>query len=763
MPMKTRREKAMKKHIILLVVSCVSLTAFAATNAGTDQATELRPTEVIDAAIQGRAISPLHPLIKADVRKLDFRGIAPMRDIVLDEADYEPNDWDGYTWPPSPWDGLIGVLPSMEAVTLNGALDSTGFSGGWYSGDTDLFGFSLPDEGILDITIEFSPDCSDDNIYNVWFLGEAIDGMLYILDMNFPYPSIAPVTCPFEGSYTIDPFGEIEPGIYLANDFYIYIGGPDGEPPSYTITWFFSDCSDQDGDGYYPEACGGADCDDQDPSLHPCALDAPDDVIDQDCSGSDRTLGPGEISEEEPNDSEGEAQDLGALAMGACFEIEANFCTVTDADHYLLDLPATDIMLTLTETFGGVTGEIACLAFEGMDDYWFSFLPTDLDEDGLYDVGDYHLSICANPALDADGDGRYSDATCGDDCDDSDPEINPCDPEAPAECSDGIDQDCTGIEATLSAEGLWPGEPDLDLDCDGTWEIEPNDDIYAGIVHDLGRPLPEGITTVYGDLSSIGYDEGDYDFYQFELPSEGFIFFQLMFDCENDYDIHLLAYYDPDGPGDPFYEPDWYIIESDAWIYAPEMVGGDILEEGGWEFPLPMAVWVLGYDGDPGYYYLETYYDRICFDADGDGYEDDVCGGTDCDDTDSEVNPGADETCDNGIDDDCDGLVDRDDPDCPIPFKLKLEAFHRKEHLRMHFILATPEPAMWSTYLILTHPTVHIIQIWSLPVRAIDPPAKKHFVFPFPSIRWIGIYSVLFTEGGIEASDFKLAYTGVRD
>ncbi len=46
-----------------------------------------------------------------------------------------------------------------------------------------------------------------------------------------------------------------------------------------------------------------------------------------------------------------------------------------------------------------------------------------------------------------------------------------------------------------------------------------------------------------------------------------------------------------------------------------------------------------------------------CADADGDGATDDACGGTDCDDTDSSVYPGAIETCD-GDDDDCDGAID---------------------------------------------------------------------------------------------------------
>ncbi|MFH1615567.1 MAG: MopE-related protein [Planctomycetota bacterium] len=48
-------------------------------------------------------------------------------------------------------------------------------------------------------------------------------------------------------------------------------------------------------------------------------------------------------------------------------------------------------------------------------------------------------------------------------------------------------------------------------------------------------------------------------------------------------------------------------------------------------------------------------------DADGDGYR--ICEG-DCDDTIGSVNPGAPEECYNGLDDDCDGYIDHDDSDC---------------------------------------------------------------------------------------------------
>ncbi len=57
-----------------------------------------------------------------------------------------------------------------------------------------------------------------------------------------------------------------------------------------------------------------------------------------------------------------------------------------------------------------------------------------------------------------------------------------------------------------------------------------------------------------------------------------------------------------------------------------------------------------------------------CTDSDGDGHDAydplDCPTGDDCDDSDPEVHPGIAEVCDNQVDDDCNGLTDTDDPEC---------------------------------------------------------------------------------------------------
>jgi len=61
--------------------------------------------------------------------------------------------------------------------------------------------------------------------------------------------------------------------------------------------------------------------------------------------------------------------------------------------------------------------------------------------------------------------------------------------------------------------------------------------------------------------------------------------------------------------------------------------------------------------GDDGSYEITYVRSAVCADSDGDGYRDKSCGGTDCNDSNSLVNPGRPELCSTTYDDDCDGSI----------------------------------------------------------------------------------------------------------
>ncbi len=73
-----------------------------------------------------------------------------------------------------------------------------------------------------------------------------------------------------------------------------------------------------------------------------------------------------------------------------------------------------------------------------------------------------------------------------------------------------------------------------------------------------------------------------------------------------------------------------------------------------------IGIWALGYEGSNAELWtaIESAFVPACPDTDGDGYTSAACGGTDCNDTNASVHPGAAEVCKNGVDDNCSGIVD---------------------------------------------------------------------------------------------------------
>lgn len=181
---------------------------------------------------------------------------------------------------------------------------------------------------------------------------------------------------------------------------------------------------DLDGDGYEGPQCGGPDCNDGDPTIHPGATDVVCDGIDQDCNGSD-------------NCSPSAVWELcKVVGFHYCLELcqakSPSFCP-TDADG--------DGSYTWQGCTTGTNSDCDC------NDGDSTIHPgaTEIQCDGIdqnCDGRDY----CPRP--DADGDGYQACGTCPPgkvcgacDCNDQDPTIHPFAKDIPC---DGIDQDCDG-------------------------------------------------------------------------------------------------------------------------------------------------------------------------------------------------------------------------------------------------------------------------------------------------------------------------------
>jgi hypothetical protein len=225
--------------------------------------------------------------------------------------------------------------------------------------------------------------------------------------------------------------------------------------------------------------------------------------------------------------------------------------------------------------------------------------------------------------VDEDGDGYL---VSEGDCDDADARVNP----AAIEICDGIDNDCDG-EVDEGVATIFYTDADGDGfgdDATATGYCEP----------------PDGYTLVGGDC-----DDTDPAFHpNAEEPCTE----DVDYDCDG-----VVAYADDDGDGfaacedcddlDPAVNPD-----------ATEVCNGIDDDCDG--------------EADPtSSFDVEPYYE----DTDGDGYGDPdavteacaappgyVADATDCDDTRTDVNPGATEVCDaDDVDEDCDTLADDDD------------------------------------------------------------------------------------------------------
>ena len=228
-------------------------------------------------------------------------------------------------------------------------------------------------------------------------------------------------------------------------------------------------------------------------------------------------------------------------------------------------------------------------------------------------------------AYDTDGDGY---ATCGGDCDDTDPRVHPGAPEEP----DAVDQDCDGTidEGTETYDDDGDGWTEVEGDCnDGTATVSPGNPEVPdnGIDDDCDGIVDSGTVDADGDgYATSGGDCNDKD--PTIAPGAAEVEDGVDNDCDGVIDEGTDAF---DDDGDGVTENKGDCDDTDPTIRpgapeAPNHIDDDC-------------------DGavDEG---------TVNADDDGDGFNE---VGGDCDDADPLVNPGQLEILGDGIDNDCDG------------------------------------------------------------------------------------------------------------
>jgi MYXO-CTERM domain-containing protein len=373
------------------------------------------------------------------------------------------------------------------------------------------------------------------------------------------------------------------------DDVQCFVDGDDDGVGDGQVVSHDGDCDD------LGEALTDGDCDDANPTIHPGATDTPGDGIDQDCSGTDTV----ECLTDADNDGFGSAAVLPS-PDGDCDDTG--------------EVPLTD---------GGDCDDGAASTYPGAGE---------IPDDGTdQDCSGADTVTCF---VDGDGDG-YGDGTVlavdgdctdmgealqGGDCDDASAAIYPG---APETASDGVDQDCDGVDMVLCF-------------------VDDDDDTYGGattVVATDGDCLDLGESVVDGDcddLDPAAYPDAPEFCDAVDSDCDGSLVDDFA-DTDADTEPDCT---DTDDDGDGWLDgDDCDPLDSAVYPEAPENCDavdsncdGDLVD--GFED--------LNYDGVP---------DCVEVDEDGDGFD----AVDDCDDEDPAVFPGAVDTPDDGTDQDCSG------------------------------------------------------------------------------------------------------------
>jgi len=291
---------------------------------------------------------------------------------------------------------------------------------------------------------------------------------VYDLTRNF-YLANVPVIlwfCWSDGM--VAPYGLLDGGGVAKAAYYAY----QASAPTWDPACGGGTVIDVDNDGHSPPA----DCNDNDPNVHPGATEICGNGVDEDCTGADLQCSGDQVTFwHDPS---------------APHALETVTIVVTGTVGY------TNIGLAVMGPGGGLVPTLvgidgSCVSDPTVPCHWTYTVV--FPQQGTYDLtfvadpadtvyGTHAIYVSAAPVTDADGDGFEAPA----DCNDQDPNVYPGAPEI---CENGIDEDCDGSDQSCAADldgdgyawpydcddtdpGIHPGAADLcgdgiDQDCDG--------------------------------------------------------------------------------------------------------------------------------------------------------------------------------------------------------------------------------------------------------------------------------------------------------